>query len=35
MVPSVADVIGRFKFDWSQQIESAAIQEACRDVGYE
>ena len=35
MVPSVAEVIGRFKSDWATQIQPASIQEACRDVGYE
>lgn len=35
MIPSVTEVLGRFKSDWANQIQPASIQEACRDVGHQ
>ena len=34
MVPSLTEVLSRFKTDWIQQLQPAAIEQACRDVGY-
>ena len=34
MVPSVAEVIGRFKSDWSEQIQSEAVHDVCSELQY-
>ena len=34
MVPSVTEILNRFKTDWIHQLQPAAIEQACRDVGH-
>lgn len=34
MIPTITNVVGQFKRDWTRQLEDEAVEAACREANH-